>query len=134
MIFRSVGASVARSVPVTDHDSHCHDIHGNVGAKTLDAVRADVRQVQGTINGLGGHCGNADLMAIIPSLVLKMGVDCGIPADRLAQLTAVSRMLDERLNRPSDPHRAYVGAAARSEEHTSELQSLMRISYAVFCL
>src|SRR3546814_16370169 len=51
-------------------------------------------------------------MAIIPSLVLKIGVDCGVPADRLAQLTAVSRMLDERLNRPSDPHRAYVGAAA----------------------
>ena len=62
---------------------------------------------------------------MIPSLVLKMGIDCGVTPEKLTQLTAVSRMLDERLNRPSDPHRAYVGAAAFAHKgglHVSAVQ------------
>ncbi|GHD61387.1 citramalate synthase [Thalassobaculum fulvum] len=116
---------VAKAVPGSHLGIHCHNDTGNAVANSLAAIRAGARQVQGTINGLGERCGNADLMAIIPSLVLKMGIDCGVTPERLTHLTAVSRMLDERLNRPSDPHRAYVGAAAFAHKgglHVSAVQ------------
>jgi len=116
---------VAKAVPGSHLGIHCHNDTGNAVANSLAAIRAGARQVQGTINGLGERCGNADLMVIIPSLVLKMGIDCGVTPERLTQLTTVSRMLDERLNRPSDPHRAYVGAAAFAHKgglHVSAVQ------------
>ena len=119
-----VGA-VAERVPGSHLGIHTHDDTGNAVANSLAGVRAGARQVQGTINGLGERCGNADLMAVIPSLVLKMGLDCGVTPEKLTHLTAVSRMLDERLNRPSDPHRAYVGAAAFAHKgglHVSAVQ------------
>ena len=65
--------------------------------------------VQGTLNGLGERCGNANLISIIPSLMLKMGFATGIDAAGLERLTHVSRFLDERLNRASNRHAAYVG-------------------------
>lgn len=91
---------------------HCHNDTEQAVANSLAAVRAGVRQVQGTINGVGERCGNANLMSIIPTLMLKMGMTTGIEKKKLPQLTQVSRVLDERLNRPSNPHAAYVGAAA----------------------
>ncbi len=121
----AIVAAVAKAVPGTHLGIHCHNDTGNAVANSLAAVRAGARQVQGTINGLGERCGNADLTAVIPSLVLKMGIDCGVTPEKLTQLTAVSRMLDERLNRPSDPHRAYVGAAAFAHKgglHVSAVQ------------
>ncbi|NQW12354.1 MAG: citramalate synthase [Alphaproteobacteria bacterium] len=117
--------AMAERVPGSHLGIHTHNDTGNAVANSLAGVRAGARQVQGTINGLGERCGNADLMAVIPSLVLKMGVDCGVTPDKLTHLTAVSRMLDERLNRPSDPHRAYVGAAAFAHKgglHVSAVQ------------
>lgn len=121
----AIVAEVAAVVPGSRLGIHCHNDTGNAVANSLAAVRAGARQVQGTINGLGERCGNADLMAVIPSLVLKMGIDCGVTPDKLTHLTAVSRMLDERLNRASDPHRAYVGAAAFAHKgglHVSAVQ------------
>ncbi len=121
----AIVAEVAKTVPGRHLGIHCHNDTGNAVANSLAAIRAGARQVQGTINGLGERCGNADLMAIIPSLVLKMGIDCGVTAEKLTHLTAVSRMLDERLNRASDPHRAYVGAAAFAHKgglHVSAVQ------------
>ena len=121
----AIVGEVAKAVPGGHLGIHCHNDTGNAVANSLAAIRAGARQVQGTINGLGERCGNADLMAIIPSLVLKMGIDCGVTPERLTHLTAVSRMLDERLNRPSDPHRAYVGAAAFAHKgglHVSAVQ------------
>src|SRR3546814_12739007 len=103
----AIVAAVAQAVPGTHLGIHCHDDTGNAVANTLAAVRAGVRQVQGTINGLGERCGNADLMALIPSLVLPMGVDCGVPADRRAQLTAVSRLRAARPKPRPDPHRPH---------------------------
>ncbi len=91
---------------------HCHNDTGNAVACSLAAVRAGVRQVQGTINGLGERCGNADLVAIIPSLILKMGFSTGVDEAGLKRLTHVSRFLDERLNRPPDRHAPYVGESA----------------------
>jgi 2-isopropylmalate synthase len=91
---------------------HCHNDTDNAVANSLAAVRAGARQVQGTINGLGERCGNANLVSIIPSLVLKMGYVTGIGAEGLKRLTHVSHFLDERLNRAPNRHAAYVGESA----------------------
>ena len=91
---------------------HCHDDTGNAIANSLAAVRAGVRQVQGTLNGLGERCGNANLISLLPTLVLKMGYDTKVNAEGLAQLSHVSRTLDERLNLVSNRAAPYVGERA----------------------
>ena len=95
---------------------HTHNDTENAVAGSLAAVEAGARQVQGTLNGLGERCGNANLTALIPTLVLKPlyaeAFQTGIGADRLPRLREVSLMLDEILNRVPDRHAAYVGAAA----------------------
>ncbi|MBP2312225.1 2-isopropylmalate synthase [Azospirillum soli] len=91
---------------------HCHNDTENAVANSLAAVRAGVRMVQGTINGLGERCGNANLVSLIPSLMLKMGYDVGIKREDLPLLTEISRKFDERLNRAPNRHAPYVGASA----------------------
>jgi len=105
-------AEVARHVPGDHLGIHCHDDTDNAVANSLAAVRAGARQVQGTLNGLGERCGNANLTSIIPSLMLKMGYDTGLDSDDLGRLTHVSRFLDDRLNRAPDSGAAYVGERA----------------------
>lgn len=90
---------VAALVPPDALGIHTHDDTENAVAGTLAAVRAGARQVQGTLNGLGERCGNANLVALIPTLMLKMGYRTGVTEDGLRHLTALSRALDERLNR-----------------------------------
>jgi 2-isopropylmalate synthase len=68
--------------------------------------------VQGTINGVGERCGNANLISIIPTLMLKMGFETSVSEKNLAQLTHLSRFLDDRLNRTPNQHAPYVGSAA----------------------
>ena len=109
---QDIVAKVCATVPGEKLGIHCHDDTGNAVANSLTAVRAGVRMVQGTINGLGERCGNADLISVIPSLMLKMGFETGIDADGLTRLRPASIMLDERLNRAPDRHRPYVGDAA----------------------
>jgi len=75
-------------------------------------VRAGARQVQGTLNGLGERCGNANLVAILPTLMLKMGYETGVKREDLKHLTHVSRIIDERLNRAPQRNAAYVGESA----------------------
>jgi len=103
---------VAVHIPGKNLGIHCHDDTGNGVANSLAAVRAGVRQVQGTLNGLGERCGNANLVSIIPSLILKMGYETGIDGDDLRGLTHASRLVDERLNRQPNRGAAYVGASA----------------------
>ena len=91
---------------------HCHNDTENAVANSLAAVRAGARQVQGTLNGLGERCGNANLTSIIPNLMLKLGYATGISAAQLARLTHVSRLLDDRLNRVPARGAAYVGESA----------------------
>jgi len=110
-IERVVG-EVVRVVPGTHLGIHCHNDTENAVANSLAAVRAGARQIQGTLNGLGERCGNANLVSIIPNLMLKMGLKTGISEPQLEQLTHVSRLLDERLNRPSMSGAAYVGDRA----------------------
>jgi len=104
--------TVCDVVPGTRVGIHCHNDTGNAVANSLAAVRAGARMVQGTINGLGERCGNADLVSIIPTLMLKMGFETGVSTDGLKTLRKVSVRLDERLNRAQNRHRPYVGESA----------------------
>lgn len=104
--------AVVKHIPGSHLGIHCHDDTSNAVANSLAAVRAGVRQVQGTLNGLGERCGNANLTTIIPTLMLKMGFRTNVSKEGLKHLTRVSRFLDERLNRMPDPYAPYVGAAA----------------------
>jgi 2-isopropylmalate synthase len=103
---------VTAVVPPERLGIHTHNDTENAVANTLAAVQAGARQVQGTLNGLGERCGNANLISLIPTLTLKMGYATGVGESGLTHLTAVSRALDERLNRTPNRHAAYVGANA----------------------
>jgi 2-isopropylmalate synthase len=103
---------VAKAIPGDRLGIHCHNDTGNAVANSLAAMRAGARHIQGTLNGLGERCGNANLVSIAPSLMLKMGFKTGIEPEGLTRLTHVSRLLDERLNRAPDRHAPYVGEAA----------------------
>ncbi len=103
---------VTQVVPGRHVGIHCHDDTGNAVANSLAAVRAGARQIQGTLNGLGERCGNANLISIIPSLMLKMGYTTGLTVDDLKGLQKLSRSLDARLNRVPDRGAPYVGESA----------------------
>jgi 2-isopropylmalate synthase len=103
---------VARRVPTEKLGIHTHNDTENAVANTLLAVREGCRQVQGTLNGLGERCGNANLVSLIPTLTLKLGYDVGVTEEAMTRLTALSRGFDERLNRTPDRGAAYVGANA----------------------
>ena len=90
---------------------HAHDDTGVAVANTLAAVEEGLTHVQGTINGYGERCGNANLCTIIPNLKLRMGIDCVSDA-QLAQLTELSRYVSELANLSPDPFAPYVGQSA----------------------
>jgi 2-isopropylmalate synthase len=107
----AVEAATAAVVAALDRPVgiHCHNDAECGVANSLAAVRAGAGMVQGTMNGYGERCGNANLVSIVPNLQLKMGVEC-VPD--LTALTEVSHLLDELLNFVPDPNRPYVGANA----------------------
>jgi len=90
---------------------HTHDDAGCAVANSLAAVEAGARLVQGTVNGYGERCGNANLATILPALQLKMGFDV-VPPERLESLTSTSLYLDELCNMAPNPDRPYVGRNA----------------------
>jgi 2-isopropylmalate synthase len=112
----AIVADVAIHVPGDRLGIHAHDDTGNAVANSLAAVQAGARQIQGTLNGLGERCGNANLVTLIPSLKLKADLaerfEIGVGDDALATLAHVSRAMDEILNRAPDRHAPYVGASA----------------------
>lgn len=95
---------------------HAHDDTGQAVANSLAAINAGVRQVQGTLNGIGERCGNASLTTLLPTLMLKKEFadrfTVGATAKQLEKLTRVSRRFDELLNRAPDRQSPYVGASA----------------------
>jgi len=95
---------------------HAHNDTEQAVAVSLAAVRAGVRQIQGTLNGLGERCGNANLCSLLPNLMLKEPFaslfETGVSAENLTHLTHVSRLLDEILNRAPGRYAAYVGSSA----------------------
>jgi 2-isopropylmalate synthase len=90
---------------------HCHDDAGCGVANSLAAVQQGATHVQGTINGYGERCGNANLISIIPSLQLKLGYEC-LTDEQLAQLTPTANFIAELLNFTPDPDAPYVGRNA----------------------
>ncbi|MGE5546152.1 MAG: citramalate synthase [Solirubrobacterales bacterium] len=111
-IERIVSEVIAAGIPGSHLGVHCHNDSDNAVANSLAAVKAGVRQVQGTINGLGERCGNANLLSVAANLMLKMGFDTGIGAEGLKHLTRVSRALDEVLDRLPNRNQPYVGGSA----------------------
>jgi len=106
---------------------HTHN-DGEVGvANTLFAVREGVRQVQGTINGYGERCGNANLCSIIPDLKLKLGVDC-LDDDELKKLYDTSHFIHELTNLPAIKHRPFVGESAFAHKGGLHVSAVMKNS------
>ena len=90
---------------------HVHNDSELAVANTILAVKEGIRLVQGTINGYGERCGNANLCSVIPNLKLKMGVDC-ITDEQLKKMTMVSRFVSELANLPHPQYLPYVGDSA----------------------
>jgi 2-isopropylmalate synthase len=107
---------IESGIPGTHLGIHTHDDTGNAVANSLAAINAGARQVQGTLNGLGERCGNANLTTLIPTFLLKepykSTLDTGVTEAALADLVKVSRMLDDILNRVPLRSSPYVGASA----------------------
>lgn len=106
----AIVATVRRAIDVP-LGIHAHDDSGCAVASTLAAVRAGARHVQGTINGYGERCGNANLCSVVPTLELKMGLRC-LPSGALRELADVSRLVAEIANVAFDEHAPYVGRSA----------------------
>ena len=109
-------AEVATHIPGSHLGIHAHDDTGNAVANSLAAVRAGARHIQGTLNGLGERCGNANLTTLIPTLLLKPEYaerfETGVSLENLKGISKISHTLDELLNRAPDRHAPYVGASA----------------------
>tara|TARA_B100001559_G_scaffold318645_1_gene326230 strand:+ start:1385 stop:2989 length:1605 start_codon:yes stop_codon:yes gene_type:complete len=117
---REIVSKVSKIFPGKNLGIHAHNDTENAVANSLAAVECGVRQIQGTINGLGERCGNANLMSIIPTLCLKKSFsekyEININKEKLSSLTECSRLLDEILNRKPNKNMAYVGASAFSHK------------------
>jgi 2-isopropylmalate synthase len=124
-----VGAAVERVVAELGASCrvgmHAHNDAGCAVANSLVAVDRGADMVQGTINGYGERCGNADLCAIIPGLKLKMGLDCVSSAD-LAKLTDAARFVAELCNVSPDPHQPYVGHNAFAHKGGMHVSAVVR--------
>ncbi|HWT32022.1 MAG TPA: citramalate synthase, partial [Propylenella sp.] len=112
----AIVADVASRWPGARLGIHAHNDTGQAVANSLAALRAGARQIQGTLNGIGERCGNADLVSIIPTLMLKPAFaerfTTGISEEALRSLTHESRSFDELLNRAPNRQAPYVGSSA----------------------
>jgi len=105
-------AEVCKKIPGENIGIHCHNDTGNAVANSIAAVEAGARQIQGTINGLGERCGNANLITLIPTLKIKLGYDVGISDANMKTLCKTSHFLDDLLNKDRDRFAPYVGEFA----------------------
>ncbi len=110
-IIEATAAVVAELANQVQIGIHAHNDAECGVANSLAAVDAGARMVQGTINGYGERCGNANLVSILPALQLTMGYEC-VPADRLTLLTETAHFVDELTNTTPDPDQPYVGRNA----------------------
>lgn len=113
---KAIVTKVTEVVPGNHLGIHTHDDTGHAVANALAAVDAGVRQIQGTLNGIGERCGNANLITLIPTLMLKQPyadrLELSIAPAQLAEITQISNAFDEILNRSPNRHAPYVGASA----------------------
>jgi 2-isopropylmalate synthase len=124
-----VGA-VVKVIPGDHVGIHAHNDTEQAVANSFAAVRAGARQIQGTLNGLGERCGNANLVSIIPTLKLKADYadvfDIGASDAALARLAHISHALDERLNRAPNRHAPYVGDSAFATKAGIHASAIMK--------
>ena len=127
---RIVGEVIASGVPGDRLGIHAHNDTENAVANSLAAIRAGVRQVQGTLNGLGERCGNANMVSLIPTLLLKPlyadRFEIGVTLERLKSLVHVSRTLDEILNRAPDRYAPYVGESAFASKAGIHVSAILK--------
>ena len=105
---------------------HAHNDGGLAVANTLLAVELGAVQVQGTVNGYGERCGNANLCVVIPNLQLKMGVRC-VPEESLRKLTELSRFISEVANLPHDHRMPYVGESAFAHKGGAHVDGVLKV-------
>ncbi|HLW58802.1 MAG TPA: citramalate synthase [bacterium] len=118
------GVEAARSAIAAPLGIHTHN-DGEVGvANAIVAVRAGVVHVQGTINGIGERCGNANLVSLIPNLQLKLGYDC-VPAASLRRLGELSRLVSELANMAPDEYQPFVGKNAFAHKGGVHVSAVM---------
>ncbi len=106
---------------------HAHNDSGLGVANSIIAVQHGCTQVQGTINGYGERCGNANMMSIIPNLQIKLGYHC-IPEDSLRQITALSVYVDETANIVPNDRQPYVGRSAFAHKAGIHVDAMMKNS------
>jgi 2-isopropylmalate synthase len=121
---------VTKQIPGDHVGIHAHNDTEQAVANSLAAVRAGARQIQGTLNGVGERCGNANLCSIIPTLMLKPDFagrfEINVKPDALAHIAHVSRTLDEMLNRAPDRHAPYVGDSAFTTKTGIHASAIMK--------
>ena len=109
---------------------HCHNDTENAVANSLAAIDSGARQLQGTINGLGERCGNANLISIIPTFLLKKQYsekyDISINKNKLKELKKLSRLVDDILNKHPNNHQAYVGDNAFAHKGGLHVSAVMK--------
>jgi len=120
-------SAVHKALPGTELGIHAHDDTGVAVANTLLAVEAGARHVQGTVNGYGERCGNANLCTVIPDLQLKMGYQILANGD-LALLTEISRHISEIANLRPDDHAPYVGQSAFTHKAGLHVSAMRKVA------
>jgi 2-isopropylmalate synthase len=120
-------ASIAIQLPHANLGIHTHNDCELAVANTLSAIQAGARQIQGTINGYGERCGNANLCSIIPTLQIKMGYDC-IEAASLKQLSNTARYVSEIANVHMPVNQPYVGSASFAHKGGIHVSAILRDS------
>lgn len=119
--------AVVSHLPEAKFGIHTHNDCELAVANTLAAISAGARHFQGTMNGYGERCGNANLCSVIPNLQLKLGYHC-IAEDKLAQLTNVSRYVSEIANVNMPVNQPYVGSAAFAHKGGIHVSAILRDS------
>ena len=126
----TVVGEVIKVIPGDHVGIHAHNDTEQAVANSLAAVRAGARQIQGTLNGLGERCGNANLVSIIPTLKLKPEFadrfEIGVSDAQLKSLAHVSHTLDEMLNRAPNRHAPYVGESAFATKAGIHASAIMK--------
>ncbi|OGF22867.1 citramalate synthase [Candidatus Falkowbacteria bacterium RBG_13_39_14] len=105
---------------------HAHNDSETAVANSLVAIKMGITHVQGTINGIGERCGNANLCSIIPNIKLKLKRDCGISDEQMKKLYSVSRFVDEVANLRSQGNRPYVGDSAFAHKGGIHVNAIRR--------
>src|SRR4051812_27002305 len=126
----AIVGEVVKAIPGDHVGIHAHNDTEQAVANSFAAVRAGARQIQGTLNGLGERCGNANLVSIIPTLRLKSEFadkfDIGVSDEAMKKLAHVSRALDEMLNRAPNRHAPYVGESAFATKAGIHASAIMK--------